>query len=44
MSKDEQVWKDVIKEMDLNGDGQIDFEEFKTMMLKLCENSENLPN
>ena len=37
MSKEEHVWKEVIKEVDLNGDGQIDFEEFKTMMLKLVE-------
>lgn len=37
MSKEEHVWKEVIKEVDLNGDGQIDFSEFKTMMMKLCE-------
>ena len=37
MSKEEHVWKEVIKEVDLNGDGQIDFGEFKTMMMKLCE-------
>merc|ERR1712110_1299642 len=37
MSKEEGVWLDVIKEVDLNGDGQIDFEEFKVMMLKLVE-------
>jgi Ca2+-binding EF-hand superfamily protein len=32
MSKDEAVWKEIIKEVDLNGDGQIDYTEFKTMM------------
>jgi len=29
MSKDQHVWKEIIEEVDLNGDGQIDFEEFK---------------
>lgn len=29
---DEDVWKEVIKEVDINGDGEIDFEEFKVMM------------
>ena len=28
----EEVWKNMIKEIDLNGDGQISFEEFKKMM------------
>ena len=32
---DEKVWEDVIKEVDENGDGEIDFEEFKNMMQKL---------
>ena len=32
---DEKVWEDVIKEVDENGDGEIDFEEFKNMMTKL---------
>ena len=34
MSKEEHVWKEVIKEVDLNGDGQIDFEDFVSMMNK----------
>ena len=29
------VWKNMIKEIDLNGDGQISFEEFKTLMNKV---------
>ena len=29
------VWKNMIKEIDLNGDGQISFEEFKNMMNKV---------
>lgn len=32
MSKDPSVWQEIVKEVDLNGDGQIDFEEFKAMM------------
>ena len=29
LSKDQSVWKEIVKEVDLNGDGQIDFDEFK---------------
>lgn len=29
---DYKVWQDVIREVDLNGDGQIDFNEFKQMV------------
>lgn len=28
-SKEQSVWKEIIKEVDLNGDGMIDFDEFK---------------
>jgi len=35
ISKEESVWADVIAEVDINGDGQIDFEEFKIMLKKL---------
>jgi Ca2+-binding EF-hand superfamily protein len=35
MSKEKRVWDEIIKEVDLNGDGLIDFEEFKTMMQKM---------
>ena len=31
----EAVWQQVIAEVDINGDGQIDFEEFKLMMKSL---------
>ena len=30
---DEKTWKKVLKEVDKNGDGEVDFEEFKTMMI-----------
>ena len=33
---DNKVWLDMIKEVDLDGNGVIDFEEFKDMMQKLC--------
>mmetsp|Transcript_20714 Transcript_20714/g.18120 ORF Transcript_20714/g.18120 Transcript_20714/m.18120 type:complete len:120 (-) Transcript_20714:658-1017(-) len=32
------VWEELIKEVDLNGDGKISFEEFSEMMLNLLEN------
>ena len=32
---DEKIWNDIILEVDDNGDGEISFEEFKTMMQKL---------
>ena len=32
---DETVWKQIVSEVDGNGDGEISFEEFKTMMQKL---------
>lgn len=30
--QDEKYWKDMIKEVDQNGDGEIDFEEFSHFM------------
>ena len=32
-----QVWQEVISEVDKNGDGMIDFEEFKIMMSSLIK-------
>lgn len=32
---DDEVWNDLIKEVDINGDGEISFSEFKDMLLKL---------
>ena len=37
IQKEERVWVDVIAEVDVNGDGQIDFEEFKVMLKKLAD-------
>lgn len=31
----EQVWNDIIREIDVNGDDEIEYEEFKAMMEKL---------
>ena len=35
---DEKTWKKVLKEVDKNGDGEVDFEEFKTMMISFDPN------
>lgn len=32
---DDNVWTDLIKEVDINGDGEIEFSEFKEMLMKL---------
>lgn len=29
----------MIKEVDLDGDGEVDIKEFENMMIKLCENN-----
>lgn len=29
---DENVWKEIVKEVDADGNGEIDFEEFEVMM------------
>ena len=31
-----EVWKEMVKEVDENGDGVIDLKEFKTMMKSIC--------
>ena len=36
-SIDDHVWDQVVKEVDENGDGEVDFEEFKEMMQKLLK-------
>ena len=30
---DEETWKNILKEVDVNGDGEVDFDEFKILML-----------
>ena len=37
---EDNVWAEVIAEVDLNGDGMIDFNEFKTMLKKLATMSD----
>ena len=36
-SEEPSVWQRMIKEMDLNGDGKISFEEFEHFMKKMLE-------
>ncbi len=36
----DDVWDEILEEVDENGDGQVDFGEFKTMMLKLLAEDE----
>ncbi|CAD8179511.1 unnamed protein product [Paramecium pentaurelia] len=35
----EKVWKDLIQEVDQNGDGQIEFKEFKEIIVKAIQNT-----
>ena len=35
-NNEDNIWDQMIKEVDLDGNGVIDFEEFKAMMKKLC--------
>lgn len=34
----ENIWSDIIKEVDADGNGEISFEEFKVMMSKFLSN------
>ena len=36
-------WKLMIKEVDLNGDGEVDFEEFKVLLMKLIKRDIKIP-
>ena len=40
INMEDNVWAEVIAEVDLNGDGMIDFNEFKTMLKKLATMSD----
>jgi Ca2+-binding EF-hand superfamily protein len=31
----DQVWQELLKEVDVNGNGEINIKEFKTMMVKM---------
>eukprot|EP00920_Eleutheroschizon_duboscqi_P041915 GHVT01100589.1.p1 GENE.GHVT01100589.1~~GHVT01100589.1.p1 ORF type:complete len:511 (+),score=82.11 GHVT01100589.1:538-2070(+) len=33
---EDETWKEVLREVDANKDGEVDFEEFQTMLLKMC--------
>jgi calcium-dependent protein kinase len=32
-----EAWTNVVKEVDSNGDGEVSYEEFKAMMMKLLK-------
>jgi len=34
--EDIQMWRDIVREVDKDGNGEIDFQEFKEMMSKLA--------
>lgn len=34
----ENIWSDIIKDVDADGNGEISFDEFKEMMYKLLKN------
>ena len=36
---DIKIWDEIVQEVDINGDGEISFKEFKTMMEKLLDDS-----
>lgn len=38
----DKVWKDMIKEVDNNGNGEIDFDEFQKMMSNFLESQEKV--
>ena len=35
----EEVWKQIVNEIDENGDGEVSFEEFKMMMVQLLKDN-----
>lgn len=39
LSKDITVWTDIINEVDQDGNGEIDYDEFKTMMQKFLKST-----
>jgi len=32
----EEIWKEIVSQMDINKDGEISYEEFEAMMLKFA--------
>ena len=43
VNSDDAIWREVIGEVDTNGDGMIDFGEFQTMMLRLADRRPDRP-
>ena len=40
----EEVWKQIVNEIDENGDGEVSFEEFKMMMVQLLKDNWVMPS
>jgi len=43
MERNAEAFQDMVREIDINGDGQIDFNEFKQMLLRVADNKNGEP-
>ena len=40
---DEEIWDNILKECDLDHDGKIDFDEFTSMLVEICNQNDTTP-